>query len=141
MLRRFCHLWSLLWGIILWCIWIEWNNLNFNGIKRYKIKIEIVIWEGFLDYNRFEWECTTYLIKIFLKMNINSLICLTWFGIHIMPFTHGIVGRSNGVINYWGVGISCGCLWLCLVEVVCSWVSPCINVYLQWILSIYSKIE
>jgi hypothetical protein len=32
-LKNFSYLWSLLWGVVLWCIGIERNDLVFNDIR------------------------------------------------------------------------------------------------------------
>lgn len=42
-LKNFSYLWSLLWGVVLWCIWIERNDLVFNGIRWHNSKLERII--------------------------------------------------------------------------------------------------
>jgi hypothetical protein len=39
---------------VLFCDAYGLNETTPNGIKWYKIKIEIAIWEGLLDYNKFK---------------------------------------------------------------------------------------
>jgi len=42
-LKNFSYLWSLLRGVVLWCIWIERNDLVFNGIRWHNSKLERII--------------------------------------------------------------------------------------------------
>jgi hypothetical protein len=42
-LKNFSYLWSLLWGVVLWCIWIERNDLVFNGSIWHNSKPESII--------------------------------------------------------------------------------------------------
>jgi hypothetical protein len=39
-LKNFSYLWSLLWGVVLWYIWIERNDLVFNDIRWHNSKLE-----------------------------------------------------------------------------------------------------
>jgi hypothetical protein len=50
MLKKFSHLYTLLWGITLWYIWNDHNDLIFNNYSWHKAKLEITTWECSLDY-------------------------------------------------------------------------------------------
>jgi len=59
---------SLLRGITLCTLWIEWNDLVFNNERWNVVKIHKVIWDALLDYGRAAWNRCTRLIEKFPKM-------------------------------------------------------------------------
>lgn len=48
-------IWELLRGVILWTLWIEPNDLVFNGSKWHQHKALHTIWLGLVDYGRLAW--------------------------------------------------------------------------------------
>ncbi len=50
MLKKFGHLYTLLWGITLWYIWKDHNDVIFNKCSWHKVKLEIMIWECLFNY-------------------------------------------------------------------------------------------
>ncbi len=56
-------IWSLLKGITLQILWIEWNDLVFNNEKWNVGKIHKIIWDALLDYGRVVWNRCMWLLK------------------------------------------------------------------------------
>jgi hypothetical protein len=54
---------SLLRGITLCTLWIEWNDLVFNNERWNVVKIHKVIWDALFDYGRVAWSRCTRLIR------------------------------------------------------------------------------
>ncbi len=64
---------SLLRGITLCTLWIEWNDLVFNNERWNVIKIHKVIWDALLDYGRAAWNRCMRLIKKIPKIKKQTL--------------------------------------------------------------------
>jgi hypothetical protein len=72
-LQGVMRFWSLLRGVALWTLWIAWNDQVFNHISWPRTKIELVIWQGLIDYGRGDWAKTVALITKDPSASIKTL--------------------------------------------------------------------
>ncbi len=76
-LKRFSLLWALLCGIVLWSIWIKWNDLIFNLVKWQDAKLRKVMWDSLLNYGRMEWKHTLVMVQKYWRKKVSSSSSLT----------------------------------------------------------------
>lgn len=72
--KRVKGLWSLLKGITLWVLWIERNDLVFNGEWWHVQKIHNLIWKSLFEYGRVDWERCVVKIKKFPNVEHKKLM-------------------------------------------------------------------
>jgi hypothetical protein len=50
-----CGMWSTIRTVVLWSLWIEWNDVMFNNVAWSPNKLLHKIWIGLIDYGQVEW--------------------------------------------------------------------------------------
>ncbi len=130
---KFYLLWSLIRGVTLWSIWLERNDLNFNGARWPHNKLKKVMWDGLLNYSRLEWQHTLQKIKRKLTNEASLLEALIRCGVQTMSSVLRTGVKLGGAINHL---TSSSFLW----QVCGSWCPgrlpwPCgvLVLFLQWI--------
>jgi hypothetical protein len=66
--------WSLLRGVTLWTLWVARNEEVFNQYSWHRTKIELIIWQGLVDYGRGDWAKAVALIRKDLDKSEKALV-------------------------------------------------------------------
>jgi len=107
-LRRFNLVWALLCGIVLWSIWIEWNDLIFNLVKWWDARLRRIMWDSLLNYGRVEWKHTLAMIQKYPKKKCKIL---ELFDKSILPSLVICIKDGRKIMWCYQSSTCCSILW------------------------------